>query len=121
MALQPFGLWPFFLIPFFAPTGAWGIHRKTSTYTGQHKHRINVHIHINIHALSRIRTYDPDIKASQNSSYLRPLGYRDLLVALQFLNPIHSQQDSFDGGSARRKAATFTQNNTNTSMPRVGF
>jgi hypothetical protein len=31
----------------------------------------------------------------------------------QFLNPIHSQQDSLDGGSARRKAATYTQNNTN--------
>jgi hypothetical protein len=32
----------------------------------------------------------------------------------QFLNPIHSRQDSSDGGSARRKAATYTQNNTNT-------
>jgi hypothetical protein len=34
--------------------------------------------------------------------------------------------DSLDGGSARRKAATYTQNNTKikrtqTSMPRVGF
>jgi hypothetical protein len=32
----------------------------------------------------------------------------------QFLNPIHSRQDTFDGGLARRKAATCTQNNTNT-------
>jgi hypothetical protein len=32
----------------------------------------------------------------------------------QFLNPIHSRQDSLDGGSARRKAATYIQNNTNT-------
>jgi hypothetical protein len=32
----------------------------------------------------------------------------------QFLNSISSWQDSLDGGSARRKAATYTQNNTNT-------
>jgi hypothetical protein len=32
----------------------------------------------------------------------------------QFLDPKHSRQDSFDGGSARRKAATCTQDNTNT-------
>jgi Na+/proline symporter len=31
-----------------------------------------------------------------------------------FLDPIHSQQDSLDRGSARRKASTYTQNNTNT-------
>jgi hypothetical protein len=30
----------------------------------------------------------------------------------QFLNPIYSRYDSFDRGSARRKAATYTQNNT---------
>jgi hypothetical protein len=32
----------------------------------------------------------------------------------QFLNPIYSRQYSLDGGSACRKAATYTQNNTNT-------
>jgi hypothetical protein len=32
----------------------------------------------------------------------------------QFLEPIHSLSESFDGGSARRKASTYTQNNTNT-------
>jgi hypothetical protein len=32
----------------------------------------------------------------------------------KFLDPTHSQQGSFDGGSARRKASTYTQNNTNT-------
>jgi hypothetical protein len=31
----------------------------------------------------------------------------------KFLNPIHSRQDSVDGGSARRKAATYTEINTN--------
>jgi hypothetical protein len=32
----------------------------------------------------------------------------------QFLDPIHSRQDSLDGASARRKASTYIQNNTNT-------
>jgi hypothetical protein len=41
---------------------------------------------------------------------------------IQFLDPIHSRQDSLDGGSARRKAATYTQNErTQTSMPLVGL
>jgi hypothetical protein len=48
---------------------------------------------------------------------------------IQFLDPIHSRYDSLDGGSARRNAAIYTQNNINTektrtiqtSMPRVGF
>jgi hypothetical protein len=31
-----------------------------------------------------------------------------------FFYLIHSRWDSLDGGSARRKAATYTQNNTNT-------
>jgi hypothetical protein len=31
----------------------------------------------------------------------------------QFLNPLHSRQDSLAGGSARHKAATYTQHNTN--------
>jgi hypothetical protein len=44
----------------------------------------------------------------------------------QFLDPIHSREDSLDGGSAHCKAATYIQNNTNrinaqTSMPGVRF
>jgi hypothetical protein len=35
------------------------------------------------------------------------------LADFQFLNPIHSRQHSPDAGSTRRKAATYTQNNTN--------
>jgi hypothetical protein len=31
----------------------------------------------------------------------------------QFLIPIHSRYDSLGGGSARRKAATYTQDDTN--------
>jgi hypothetical protein len=57
-----------------------------STYTGQHKHRINVHIHINIHASSRIRTYDPVIQASQDSSCLRPLDCRDQHKLLYYIH-----------------------------------
>jgi hypothetical protein len=32
----------------------------------------------------------------------------------QFLNPIHSLYYSLNGGSARRKVVTYTQNNANT-------
>jgi hypothetical protein len=35
---------------------------------------------------------------------------RKLWKLFQVLNPIHSRQNSVDGGSARRKAATYTQN-----------
>jgi hypothetical protein len=38
---------------------------------------------------------------------LQPFGSWPLF---QFLNPVHSQYDSLDGRSARRKAATYTQN-----------
>jgi hypothetical protein len=31
----------------------------------------------------------------------------------QFFNPIHGPQDSLDRGSARLKASTYTQDNTN--------
>jgi hypothetical protein len=34
-------------------------------------------------------------------------------LRFQFLDPIHSRQDSLDGGSARRKASTYTQDNRN--------
>jgi hypothetical protein len=39
-----------------------------------------------------------------------------------FSNPVHSRVDSLDEVSARRMAATYTQNKrTQTPMPRVGF
>jgi hypothetical protein len=48
--------------------------------TGQHKHR-NKHTHTpNIHALSGIRTHDPSVRASEDSSCLRPRGYCDWLL-----------------------------------------
>jgi hypothetical protein len=43
--------------------------------TEQHKHRINAHK--DIHALSGIRTHDPSVQASEDSSWLRPHGYCD--------------------------------------------
>jgi hypothetical protein len=46
------------------------LHRATQT---QNKH-------INIHASSRIRIYDPGVPATQDSSRLRRLGYRDRRV-----------------------------------------
>jgi hypothetical protein len=36
------------------------------------------------------------------------------LAVSSVFNPIHSRLDSLDGESARRKASTYTQNNTNT-------
>jgi hypothetical protein len=45
--------------------------------TGQHKHRINAHT--GIHALSWVRTHDPSVRASEESSWLSPCGYCDRL------------------------------------------
>jgi hypothetical protein len=42
-------------------------------HTRQHIHRINAHT--DIHALSRIRTDDPSVRASEDSSCLRPRGH----------------------------------------------
>jgi hypothetical protein len=36
------------------------------------------------------------------------------LGVCQFLNPIHSRKESFDGRSVRRKGTIYTQSNTNT-------
>jgi hypothetical protein len=44
--------------------------------TGQHKHRINTYT-LNIHALIGIRTQDPSVRASEDSSWLRPRGNCD--------------------------------------------
>jgi hypothetical protein len=40
---------------------------------GQHKHRINTYT-ANIHVLSGIQTHDPSVRASEDSSCLRPCG-----------------------------------------------
>jgi hypothetical protein len=50
-------------------------HRTTQTQ--------NKRIHTpNIHALCGIRTHDPGFRASEDSSCLRPLGYRDRLIKI---------------------------------------
>jgi hypothetical protein len=47
-------------------------------YLNAGKHKQNKRIHIpNIHALSGIRTHDPSVQASEDSSCLRPRGYTD--------------------------------------------
>jgi hypothetical protein len=49
--------------------------------TGQQEHR-KTHTHTpNIHALSGIRTHDHGLRASEDSSCLRPLGYCDRLAS----------------------------------------
>jgi hypothetical protein len=45
-------------------------------HTGQHKHRLNAHT-TNIHALSGIRTHDPSVRESEDSSCFRPRGHCD--------------------------------------------
>jgi hypothetical protein len=44
-------------------------------YIGQHKHRKNANT--DIHVLSGIRTHDPRVRASEDSSCLRPRVHRD--------------------------------------------
>jgi hypothetical protein len=46
-------------------------------HTEKHKHRINAY-NTDIHALSGNRTHDPSVRASEDSSCLRPHGYRNL-------------------------------------------
>jgi hypothetical protein len=49
-------------------------------HRGQHKHRISVHT-LNIHARGEIRTQNHGVRASEDSSCPRPLGYRDRLAS----------------------------------------
>jgi hypothetical protein len=73
------GLFFSFLIFFIHTAGLLGrvISPSQGRYlhTGQHKHRINAHRHT--HASSGIRTHDPRVRASEDSSYLIPRGHRD--------------------------------------------
>jgi hypothetical protein len=52
---------------------AWPLPKHRTTQTQ------NNHIP-NIHALCGIQTHDPGSRASEDSSYVRPLGYRDRLI-----------------------------------------
>jgi hypothetical protein len=82
MTLQPFvGPWPLlqFRNSFTQTVGLFerviGPSQGRYLHTRQYKHRINAHT--DIHALSRIRTQDPSIPASEDSSCLRPRGHQD--------------------------------------------
>jgi hypothetical protein len=44
-------------------------------HTRQHIYRINAHIYI--HDLNGIRTHDPSVLSSEDSSYIRPLDHCD--------------------------------------------
>jgi hypothetical protein len=85
MALQPFlGPWPFFsfLILYTVGRTPWTEDRSVSRplpTPEEHKHGINAR-NTDIHALSEIRTQDPSVRASEDSSCLRPHGHCDRLL-----------------------------------------
>jgi hypothetical protein len=61
--------------------------RKASTYRTQTQ---NKRIHTpNIHALSGIRTHDPSVRESENSSCFRPRGYRDRHFVSENCEQVH--------------------------------
>jgi hypothetical protein len=84
MALKPFvGSWPLLqfrnLFTHMVQLLGRGISPSQGRYlhTGQHKHRINAHT--DIRALNGIRTHDPSIQASEDSSCRGPRGHCDRL------------------------------------------
>jgi hypothetical protein len=85
--LQPFvGPWPLF--KFLDPTQSVGLlergispSQSLNLHTEQHKHRINAH-NTAIHALTGNRTHDPGLRASEDSSCLRPHGHCDRQLEL---------------------------------------
>jgi hypothetical protein len=73
------GLFSSFVIIFTQTVGRLGrvIRPSQGSYlhTGQHKHRKNAHT--DIHSLSGIRTHDPTVRASEDSSCLRRRSHCD--------------------------------------------
>jgi hypothetical protein len=87
MALQPLlgpGLFFSSIIIFTQTVGLLGRVMTPSQgrylHAGQHKHRINSYTYI--HVLSWIRTHDPSVLASEDSSCLRPRGHCDRQEAI---------------------------------------
>jgi hypothetical protein len=75
------GLWFFSFMIISQTVGllGWVISSSQGLYLNTGQHKQNKHIHIpNIHALCGIRTHgDPCLRASEESTCLRPLRYRD--------------------------------------------
>jgi hypothetical protein len=80
-------------------------------HTEQHKHRINAH-NTDIHALSWIRTHDPSVRVSEDSSCLRLRGHSaGHLLAYRLAN---------SSGSPSVKGPTLWKNWHNIPPGRVG-
>jgi hypothetical protein len=81
MALQPFvGPWPHLQFRNLLSQTVGLLEREIIPSQGhyqhtEHKHRKNAHT--DIHALSGIRTHNPSVLASEDSSCLRPRGHFD--------------------------------------------
>jgi hypothetical protein len=99
MALQPLlgpGLFFSSVIIFYTEVGFLGgvISSSQGRYlhTGQHKYRINAYT--DIHASSGIRTYDPSVRASEDSSCLRTRSHSDRhstgSITIYFIIPYRS-------------------------------
>jgi hypothetical protein len=54
----------------------WSVRRKAATYTEDNA-STEWEAHTDIHALREIRTHDPGVRASEDSSCLIPRWYRD--------------------------------------------
>jgi hypothetical protein len=80
---SPLGPWPLIfssMIIFTDGRTPWTSDQLVARLLPKHRttKKQNKHIHIpNIHALSGIRTHDPGFRASEDSTCIRPLGYRD--------------------------------------------
>jgi hypothetical protein len=93
MAPQGFvGSWPLFFSVSWSYTQSVGLlgrgispSQDLYLHTEQHKHRINAH-NTDIHASSEIRTHDPSVRASEDSSCLRPRGHCDWLRQFPYYN-----------------------------------
>jgi hypothetical protein len=75
---SPFvGPWPLFqfLNPIQDSLDGGSAHRKAAIYTENNKNTELTHTHIN--SLSVIRTHDPRVRSSEDSSCLRPRGHCD--------------------------------------------
>jgi hypothetical protein len=83
--LNPFLLYPavsrlFLFLSFTGGRTAWTSDQLVARPLPKHRttQTQNKHIHTpNIHALDGIGTHDPGFRASEDSTCLRPLGYRD--------------------------------------------